>query len=172
MQILAAWISYLLIVSTFSIMSILSIILFPIAYFFRYKTKWDLFFFLLSNDPNDGDRGGQWWLQKNNLSPGFFTSWRWTMRNPAWWYKSSVFIPDWDLDNYTIVKVLSNTVSNPMEWVKQDMRGKNHCYFKSKGNLYFRYSCTNKYINTYMGVRKNRYVFKFRRSHKAKHQKD
>lgn len=169
MQIVTAWIQYLLIMVSFAVMSILSIVLFPIAYFFRYKTRWDIFFSLLSNDPNDGDKGGQWWLQKNNISPGFFTSWRWTIRNPAWWYKTSVFVPKWDRDNYEILKIIANTVSSPMDWVEADMRGKNHCYFTSLGNTYFRYSYTNKYISTLMGARQSKYVFKLRRSHKPKH---
>jgi hypothetical protein len=167
-QIVTAWVRYGLIMLTFFVMSILSITLFPLSYFFRYKTKWDILFFLLSNDPNDADKGGEWWLMKNNLSPGFFTSWRWTIRNPAWWFKTSVFVPDWNVENYLILKVISNTVSHPMDWVEADMRGKNHCYFKSKDNFYFRYSYTNNYISTLMGARHKKYVFKLRRSHKPK----
>jgi len=166
-EICLVWIKYILIMFLFGIMSILSIILFPISYFFRYIIKWDILYFLLSNDPNDGDIGGEWWLLKNNLSSGFFTSWRWTIRNSAWYFKTTVFLPDWNPDNYRLTRVVSNTIGRPLDWVTQEMRGTNHAYFNSNGNTYFRYSFTNNFINMYMGVGGKRYVFKLRRSYKA-----
>jgi hypothetical protein len=165
LEILFVWIKYILVMLVNGIMSLLSIILFPISYFFRYKTPWDIFFFLLSNDVDDGDIGAEWWLEKNNLKPGFWTSWKWTIRNSAWWFKNVVFVPKWDAEKYKIVLIVANTIDHPMRWVSQSMRGINHCYYRVEGRLYFRFSFTNNLINMYFGMGSKRYVFKCRRSY-------
>jgi hypothetical protein len=164
-DILLFWLRFTLMTIIRFPLEVLSVVLFPISYFFRYVLKIDLFYYLL-NSTEDGDFGAKWWRDREGLKPSFFTAWRWTLRNPAW-NIHEVLKPKWN-GAYTDVRTIKNTIGgrNPLAWASHytDTYGTNHVYYRVDGKVYGRYSTTEiKYGQTFQaGTTGQRYNLKWR----------
>lgn len=156
------WIRYAAIIISFIPMSILSIVLFPVSYLFRYKIKKD-WFKLLLNDTVDGDFGADWWLEENNLTKSFWSAWRWTCRNSAWNYKISIK-PKWNGGKTDWFKTVKNTLVGKWTWADRDKGyyGFNHCYYIIENIMYGRLSYATEYFELQLGAAGNRYKFRIK----------
>lgn len=140
----------------------LSVILYPISYFFRYVLKLDLFYYLL-NSTVDGDFGDDNWRQKHNLEKGFWTGWRWTLRNSAWNFKG-LFRPKWRAGETEAFETIKNTFDNKWQWASKSGRqyGLNHCYYIVDGTTYGRFSFADRYSEIQLGAGGDGYKFKLK----------
>ncbi len=137
------WLKWAVVILLRFPVEILSVVLFPLSYWMRYKVQVDLFYYLL-NSTKDGDYGADWWLEREGLKKSFWSAWRWTLRNPAWNF-NEIIKPVWT-GYYTDVRVIENTIGgdNPLIWADHysETYGTNHVYYRVKGKVYGRYSTT------------------------------
>lgn len=139
-----------------------------VAHFLKHVCKVNVIpFKWMLNDTVDGDYGGEWWLDKNDLEPSLWSAFLWWFRNPVWTFKY-VIAPKPKTNKITVIKThihngrdLSGNPVSVLRWVNKELRGTNFVVFSQDNKEYFRFSHTNKIFNVMIGFEK-RYIFKFR----------
>lgn len=156
------WLKYFPLMLLFGIMSAISVPIFPLAYFFRIKLGWDLFWPFLNDETLSGER---WWLLKYKLDPkSFWTKWRWNIRNTAWNFKL-LFKPTWVFKHVKNFTTIYSTTINKWGWPNRDKPatyGFDFIFYTVFGKVYSRLGYANKWFELQMGSAGNRYKFRMK----------
>lgn len=123
----------------YGVVIIIGYVLFPLAYFFRYKLKVDLLKVFMNDET---DYGEQWWRDREGITKNnFWVAYRWYARNPAWNF-NNIFIPKYgpirDLEVTTTVEGRDYEI----DWADKEHKkfGKMVAHYTVLGTTYGRYS--------------------------------
>jgi hypothetical protein len=142
--------------------------LFPIAYILEHVFKWHynpLWWFL--NYTEDGDKGADWWLEREELKKGNAAALvRWWIRNNAWNFKL-LFKPYWAAGETEDFLVIKNTLINPKHRFSnadkaKGVYGVHHIYYRVNGVVYGKFSVATPKVEFQIGVNSYRYKFMFK----------
>lgn len=159
-EIISFWCEWVIIQIVYGFVIIIAIPLFPIAYLLRYQfeVKWNPLWWVLNDET---DFGEQWWLEREGLTEGVKSAFKWWRRNPCWNF-NNMFKPKWTGD-YTDLRVIKNTLTeereSPLDWADRYKYrwGVNHVYYRVEGTVFGRYSYASTNIEIRLGSGGKRY---------------
>lgn len=159
----------------FIMIYMLSLIIYPLAYWLRKPARrykfYPLWWFLNDSEPDgiSDDYGAKWWRKEKGITKyNLWVSYRWSaLRNSHWNFKVNTLIPKLGIPRN--VKVYKNTTSKKgMTFCNYTILGKQFAKYEIDGFKYFRYSFTREILfgkfmqNVQFGSSSNRFIYKHR----------
>lgn len=155
MKIAAFWWEWLMVEFLYGLLILTSYVMnFP-AYLLKVKYNKDWLDIYLNTDLY----GSEWWLEREGLTPSFWSFLRWHWRNPAWGFHK--YIQPKSHADTEIIKIYAHQgEGHILRWCNRDRGhyGYKHVYFTASGTLYGRLSFADEKSEIMLGTSGNRYV--------------